>query len=100
MEVKTELLELGSPEKVGYLVSLLNLNPDDFKEPGRFEHIKDVLTFLNTHPDPSFFVRKAVGSKQVDRIDFMHEYIGRHKELLAAEDHVKKLKEEISVYEK
>ena len=100
MDVKNELLELGSPDKVGYMLSMLNLTQDDFHEPGRFEKIKDVLLFLNTHPDPSFFVRKALGSKQVDRTDFMHEYIGRHKDLLAAKDRVKKLEEEISVYEK
>lgn len=100
MEIQSELLELGNPEKVGNLVSLLNIIPDDFKDPMRFEKIRSVLGYLSKHSDPSYFIYKGLGSKQVDRVDFMHEYIGRHQELTAAEERVAKLREEISVYEK
>ena len=95
-----DLLELGDPEKIARIVGMLNVTYDDFKQPERLSKVKDILKYLAEHPDPSFFVYKSVGSKQIDRVDFLHEYIGLNQQLTSAQQQVDSLKKQIEVYEK
>lgn len=100
MQVKEELINMGDPERIGELVSILGITNDDFKDPVRHKRIQEVLDFLKQYPDPKYFIYKGVGSKQIDRVDFMHEYINLHKERSEYEQKLAKLDEQIKVYEK
>ena len=100
MQIKNELLELGNPEVVGKVMGLLGINIDDFKDPVRTSSIMEVMEYIHTVPDPEFFILKACGNKQIDRVDFMRQYISLQKDLKQAEDRVNTINESIKQYEK
>lgn len=99
-DVNEDILGLGDPEKVAYIMQVLGVNTDDFKDPTRTQRIKDLMEYLKNHPDPDYFIYKAVGSKQIDRVDFMHEYLSLVKGREHAEQQLESIKKQIEVYEK
>ena len=100
MQTNEDIINLGDPVKIAELMALLGVNNDDFKDTMRTKRIQEVMEFLKTHPDPKFFVYKAVGSKQVDRIDFVHEYIHFYTEKREAEQQKAVLDSKIAVYDR
>lgn len=99
METNEDILTLGDPEKVALIFDLLSVNVDDFKNINREKQIQDIVEFLKNEPDPEFFVRKALGSKPVDRIPFMAEYIQIHKQLAKYKEKLEKVEKDRSKYE-
>ena len=98
--VNEDMVGLGDPEKVAYLIQTLGVTTDDFKDPVRTQRIKELMDYLKSHPDPEYFIYKAVGSKQIDRVDFMHEYLTLTKNRENIEQQLESIKKQIEVYEK
>lgn len=93
------LLTLGDPQRVGYILDALRITQDDFQESKRADQVSKVVKYLVQHPDPAFFIRKALGSKQVDRVDFMDEYIEIHEDLDRFKKDLTETEEKLSVYD-
>jgi hypothetical protein len=98
MEIKEGLLTLGDPVRVGEYMQMLGVNNDDLNDPFRFGRFEDICKFLNTLPDPAFFIYKAVGSKQIDRLDFIHEYMHFYQEKKVAEKELEEVNKTIEFY--
>lgn len=98
MEVKEGLLTLGDPVRVGEYMQMLGISNDDLNDTFRFQRFQDICKFLNTVPDPAFFVYKAVGSKQIDRLDFIHEYIHFYQEKQFVEQELEEVNQNIELY--
>ena len=98
-DIKETLIGFGNPEKVGEILELLRISTDDLKDGKREDTIRAVVDFLVNHPDPAFFVRKAVGSKQVDRVDFLNEYIQFHSDLQQAQDTLSTINQKLEMYD-
>ncbi len=96
--IKEILTDLGDPVRVSHLIDILQVNVDDFKDSRRGDKVRDVIKYLLEHPDPAFFVRHALGSKQVDRIDFMDEYIQITEQKYEQDKLVDAYNQEIEVY--
>lgn len=92
--------ELGNLEKIGEALSIMGVNPDDFKDKHRSSLVSLVAEYLNIVPDPTFFVQRAVGNKQVDRLAFMAEYVDLHKKLDKVSREKESVENEIKHYEK
>lgn len=93
------LLTLGDPQRVGYILDALRITQDDFQESKRADQVSKVVKYLAQHPDPAFFIRKALGSKQVDRVDFMDEYIEINEDLDRFKKDLTETEEKLSVYD-
>jgi len=99
MEYNEALTKLGDPIKVSKILTALNLSVDDFNQPKRMESAERVIKFLAAHPDPQYYLRKTIGSKQVDRLDFIDEYIGMDLERQSQTMKLEELNEKLSVYD-
>jgi len=100
MQTNEDIINLGNPEQTARFISLLGINSDDFKDSARMSRVQDILKFLSTQEDPEFFVRKAIGSKPVDRIDFVHEYISFYQHKKDAEQQKQVLDSKIDLYDR
>jgi len=98
--ISEDLISLGDPEKIANYIYLFGLTKDDLNEPIRLKRFEEIIKFLDKHPDPNFFVRKAVGNKQVDRLDFIHEYVGFHQQKSILEQQKQILDSKISLYDR
>lgn len=98
MEIKEGLITLGDPLKVGEYMQILGVTNDDLNDSFRFQRFQEIVKFLDTVPDPHFFIYKAVGSKQIDRLDFIHEYMHFHQEKAFYEKEMKDVEEKIAQY--
>lgn len=98
MEINDRVEELGDPEFAGKYIEKLGITRDDFADPERALKIKDIIDYLKEHPDPDFLLYKSVGSKQVDRVEFLNEYIQFHKEHEGYAKKLNTINEKISKY--
>ena len=100
METNEDIFGLGDLERIGEALEVMGFSTDDMKDPKRMEKVMYVADYLNRLPEPAAFVRRAVGSKQIDRIQFMSEYVNLHQQLDKASQTVAHLQNEIQNYEK
>lgn len=98
-EVNYDIYGLGDIEKIGEALGIIGFNSDDVKVEDRMSKINYIAAYLNQLPDPTYFVQHAVGNKQVDRVEFMTEYINLHEQLVKAKQKVDLLDSEIKRYE-
>lgn len=82
------------------VMGMLNMAPYDLSDPARFGQFRDVMDYLGKVPNKRFFVSKAVGNKQVDRLKHVWEYVELHKKKDGARKQLAQLDEEIGIYEK
>jgi len=84
------------------IMGLADVTTTDLADPIRFQRFKDVLDYVKTipHEHRSYFIRKAVTGKNVDKLDHLWGYVelNKRKDLKAKE--LKKLDEEIGFYER
>jgi hypothetical protein len=98
MDTNETIIGFGDPIKAGELFALLGVTPLDFEDGQRESNIKSVMEFLMKQEDPEYFVRRSVGAKQVDRIQFMAEYIDLYKKLEVGKEKLAKINENIDKY--
>lgn len=99
-QVNEDVFALGDLERIGEALEIIGFNSDDFKQSDRMEMLSKVASYLNKHPDPTYFTRKAVGSKQIDRLPFMFEYVGLHEKLDKIKQQERQITQEIEHYER
>lgn len=98
-QFKEELSIFGTNiELTSKIASFLNLGTRDFKDERRFEKVKDIIAFAVHYPDPMFMFQKAIGSKNLDRVDFLHEYIHLYRELKSSEAIKNDIKEKLDLF--
>lgn len=98
MEYKQILTELGDPLLVGRLIEKLKISSDDFKIESRISKLEKVVKYLSNVEDPEHFIMRALGSKQVDKLDFISEYIDINQNFEEAKNELYRINKRLEMY--
>lgn len=96
MNTQSQMDQLGINAVLGVkLYDLFGLTPDDLHAPGRFNKLQDVISFLKQYPEDTqrFMVKKVVGTKNVDKLQYFHEYCDLMGKFSATENERKLLEQ-------
>ena len=82
------------------ILVLLQVGEDDFSNPQRIRQLQDILAFMDGIPDKQFFINKAVGGKDVDKVDHVWELVGLHNKRSDLSSQIDSLDEQIEFFNK
>lgn len=101
MDIERKFEDLGVDAITGVnLMRLLNLGPDDFIDPTRFERFHDVIKYFKDMPDVNYIVTKLAVGKPVDRLDHVWGYVELARQKAALKDETKGIMDNIDTFSK
>lgn len=82
------------------VMAYMSVHPAEVHDPAKESRLKEVVQFFQKAEDKRFLINKLLAGKHVDAIDHLWGYIQVRKEHIAKENELRRLTEELSIYEK